>query len=432
MFATSSEMLTRRMALFIAASACLLALALAPCRAGATTSTDVKRAMTALSGGAGAYAWNITDGRAVAGRNAGTGRIIASNAKLFTAATVLARFGTGGRFSTGIYSDGSLVEGTLTGDIYLRGGGDPLFGNASYVTPNFGSDATLEKLAQELEDAGVKKITGQIFGDETAFDARRGTAYSGYARNSDIGGTLGGLIANKGFVRGRWQANPPVFAAQRLRSALRAVGITVGSKIAAKATPSGAERLASVRSLPMSALIRQMNKPSNNYLAEMLAKSAAMPVGAADDDDDGGIVPLGSASATTASGTTAAQRHAATFGSRVRLADGSGLSRSDNAAPREVVDLLRGVQKGPAFADFKASLPIAGVDGTLASRMRRSIARRNCSAKTGTLSNVSALSGYCTTAGGDLVAFSILQNRVAPTAARAQQDRVAGQLAGLN
>lgn len=422
----------RRTALFVAATACLFALALAPAPAEATTSTDVKRAMTRLSGGAGAYAWNITDGRAIAGRNAGKGRIIASNAKLFTAATVLARYGTGGRFSTSIYADGSLAAGTLTGDIYLRGGGDPLFGNASYVTTNFGSGATLEQLAQELEDAGVAKITGQIFADETAFDARRGTAYSSYTRNSDIGGTLGGLIANKGFVRGRWQGNPPVFAAQRLRSALRAVGIAVGSKVSAKATPSGARRLASVRSLPISALVRQMNKASNNYLAEMLAKSAAMPVGAADDDDDGGLVPIGSASATTASGNGVSQRHAASFGSRVRLSDGSGLSRADNAAPREVVDLLRGVQKTVAFADFKASLPIAGVDGTLATRMRRSIAFRKCSAKTGTLSNVSSLSGYCTTAAGDLVAFSILQNRVAPAAARAQQDRVVGQLAGLN
>jgi D-alanyl-D-alanine carboxypeptidase/D-alanyl-D-alanine-endopeptidase (penicillin-binding protein 4) len=411
---------------------CAALLAFAPAHAAASTNADVKRAMTALSGGAGAYAWNITDARAVAGRNPGAGRILASNTKLFTTAAVLARYGTGGRFSTNVYADGSLAAGTLTGDIYLRGGGDPLFGNAAFVTTNFGSGATIEKLAQELEDAGVKKITGQIYGDETVFDSRRGTAYSGFSRNGDIGGMLGGLIANKGFVRGRWQANPPVFAAQRLRSALRNAGITVGSKTGAKSTPTGAKRLASVRSLPMSALVRQMDKPSNNYLAEMLAKSLALPAGAADDDDDGGLVPLGGTSATTASGNNASRQFAATLGSRVNLADGSGLSRSDNAAPREVVDLLRGVQKSAAFGDFKAALPIAGVDGTLAARMKRTAAARKCSAKTGTLSNVSSLSGYCTTAGGDLVAFSLLQNRVAPGVARGQQDRVAAQIAALN
>jgi D-alanyl-D-alanine carboxypeptidase/D-alanyl-D-alanine-endopeptidase (penicillin-binding protein 4) len=401
-------------------------------RAEASTSTDVKRAMTALSGGAGAYAFNITDGRAIAGRNAGAGRIIASNTKLFTTAAILARYGTGGRFSTGVWANGSLAAGTLTGDIYLRGGGDPLFGTAAFVTTNFGSGATVEKLADDLKDAGVKKITGQIYGDESVFDARRGTAYSGYARNGDIGGMLGGLMVNKGWVSGRWQANPPVYAAQRLRSAIRAVGITVGSKTSAGTTPAGSKRLASVRSLPMSALVRQMDKPSNNYLAEMLAKSLAMPVSAADDDDDGGLVPLGNTSATTASGNSVSRRHAATFGSKVSLTDGSGLSRADKAAPREVVDLLRGVQKTVAYTDFKAALPIAGVDGTLATRMRGSAAHRKCFAKTGTLSNVSSLSGYCTTVGGDLVAFSIAQNRVNPGAARPQQDRVAAQIAALN
>jgi D-alanyl-D-alanine carboxypeptidase/D-alanyl-D-alanine-endopeptidase (penicillin-binding protein 4) len=425
-------MLTRRTALFFAAFAFLLALALAPMRADASTSADVKRAMTALSGGSGAYAFNITDGHAIAGQNAGRGRILASNTKLFTSAAVLARYGTGGRFSTDVYADGTLTAGILTGDLYLRGGGDPLFGNASFVTTNFGSGATLEQLAQDLKTQGVKKITGTVYGDESVFDSRRGTAYSGFARSSDIGGTLSGLIVNKGFVGGRWQANPPAFAAQRMRAALQSAGITVTPKTAAGTTPVGAKRLAFVRSLPMSALVRQMDKPSNNYLAEMLAKSLAMPESAADDDADGGLVPLGNTSATTASGNSVSRRHAAAFGAKVKLADGSGLSRSDNAAPREVVDLLRGVQKSAAFADFKAALPIAGVDGTLSSRMRRTAAYRRCSAKTGTLSNVSALSGYCTTAGGDLVAFSILQNRVSPAAAHGQQDRVAALIAALN
>lgn len=420
------------MALFIAAAACLTALAVAPASSNASSRADVKRAMNALSGRAGAYAWNITDGRGIAARNAGSSRIIASNAKLFTAAAILSRYGTGGRFSTNIYADGSLAKGTLTGNLYLRGGGDPLFGNASFVTRNFGSRATLEQLAKNLKSAGVRKVTGRIYGDESVFDSRRGTVYSGFRRNGDIGGALGGLMVNKGFVRGRWQANPPAFAAQRMRAALRRVGIRVSSKTGTAKTPTTAKRLAYVRSLPASALVRQMNKPSNNYLAEVLAKTLAMPTSAADDDEDGGLVPLGKKSATTASGSRVSRRHAATFGSRVRLADGSGLSRSDRAAPREVVDLLRGMQKTVAYSDFKASLPIAGVDGTLSARMRRGSAYRKCFGKTGTLSNVSSLSGYCTTAGGDTVAFSILQNRVSPSAARAQQDRVAAQIAALN
>lgn len=426
MFPGSSKLFARA-ALPCAAALCL-ALA-AP--AGATTSTDVKRAMNALGGGAGAYAWNVTDRHAVAGRKASTARILASNTKLFTTAAVLARYGTGGRFSTGVYTDGSISGGVLSGDIYIRGGGDPLFGNASYVTTNFGSGATLESLAKSVKAAGVKQITGTIYGDESAWDAKRGTAYSNWGRSSDIGGVLGGLIVNKGFVSGRYQSNPPVYAAQRLAAALKSAGVTVSSKAAAKTTPASARRIASVRSLPMSALVRQMDKPSNNYLAEMLVKSLAMPASAGDDDSDGGEVPLGAKRATTQRGYTAAERFAAGLGSKVRLIDGSGLSRSDHAAPREVVDLLRGVQRRVQFTDFKAALPIAGVDGTLASRMRSTAAYKKCSAKTGTLSNVSSLSGYCTSAGGDLIAFSILQNRVSPSAAHGQQDRVAAAIAGL-
>lgn len=428
MFSATSEKLTRRVLLALFA---LLCIAL-PAQASATTNADVKRAMNNLSGGAGAYAYNITDSKAVAGRSSGTARIIASNAKLFTSAAALARYGTGGRFTTGIYTTGPLVGGVLNGDIYLRGGGDPLFGNSSFVTSNFGSGATLEALAKNLKTQGITEITGGIFGDETVFDTKRGTAYSGWGRSADIGGVLGGLIINKGYVRGRYQANPPVFAAQRLRVAIKNAGIDIGAKTLAGATPTNARRLTYVKSLPISAIVRQMNKPSNNYLAEMLIKSLALPATAADDDTDGGEVALGSTRATTRDGYTAAERFSATLGSRVRLIDGSGLSRSDHAAPREVVDLLRGMQKGITFDDFRASLPIAGVDGTLYNRMTRSVAKKKCQAKTGTLSNVSSLSGYCTTAAGDLVAFSVLQNRVSPSPARLQQDRVAGAIAGLN
>lgn len=402
-----------------------------PVGAEATTNRDVKRAMNRLSGSSGAYAYNLTDGSAVAGRRQSSVRILASNTKLFTAAAALARYGTGGRFSTGLFASGSIGGGVLTGDLYLRGGGDPLFGGKAFVTQNFGSQATLESLAGQLAARGITRVTGTIYGDEAVFDVRRGTSYSGWRTSGDIGGLLGGLIVDKGFARGRWQSNPAVYAAQRLRNALKAENVKVSSKTAAAATPATATRIASVRSLPISALVRQMDKPSNNYLAEMLLKGLSLPKRAADDDSDGGEVPLGSKTATTTRGARVAVRHAKTFGSQVRLSDGSGLSRGDRAAPREVVDLLRGVQQTVAFNDFRASLPIAGVDGTLAKRMRGTSAYKSCQAKTGTLSNVSALSGYCTTTSGDLVAFSVLQNRVAPWAAHAQQDRVAAAIAGL-
>jgi D-alanyl-D-alanine carboxypeptidase/D-alanyl-D-alanine-endopeptidase (penicillin-binding protein 4) len=405
----------------IALSALALTLLVAS-TAGATTNVDVKAAMNKLGGGAGAYAYNVTDGHAVAGRNSNVSRILASNTKLFTGAAALARYGTGGRFATSIYTSGTVTGGVLTGDVYLRGGGDPLFGNASFVTTNFGSRATVEQLAKNLEARGVTSITGRVYGDETAFDSRRGMS-------SDVGGILSGLIFNKGYTSGKYQTNPPLFAAQKLSTALRAAGVDVGKKSAVGTTPTDARRLTFVTSLPMSALVRQMAKPSNNYLAEMLVKSLALPESAA--DDDGGVVPPGSRPASTFAGDAWARKHAASFGSKVALYDGSGLSRGDKSAPREVVDLLRGVSKSTAITDFRAALPIAGVDGTLANRMKNTAAHRRCSAKTGTLSNVSTLSGYCTSATGDTIAFSILQNRVNPSVAHGQQDRLAAAIAGL-
>ena len=205
----------------------MLALALAPARADATTSADVKRAMTALSGGAGAYAWNITDGRASQAATPARGRIIASNTKLFTTAAVLARYGTGGRFSTGIYADGSLAEArspatstcaaaaTRCSERQLR-----------HHELRLGRDR--RKARAGTRRAGIKKITGQIYGDETAFDARAAPAYSGYAPQQRHRRHARRPDRQQGLRRRSLQANPPVFAAQRLRVAIRQSGITVG------------------------------------------------------------------------------------------------------------------------------------------------------------------------------------------------------------
>jgi D-alanyl-D-alanine carboxypeptidase/D-alanyl-D-alanine-endopeptidase (penicillin-binding protein 4) len=132
---------------------------------------------------------------------------------------------------------------------------------------------------------------------------------------------------------------------------------------------------------------------------------------------------------TTAAGARAAMAYARSLGARVKLVDGSGLSRSNRAAPREVAQLLDALRDQPGFSDLYASLPVAGRDGTLAPRMRSGPARGNCRAKTGTLTGVSALSGYCTTRSGRTLVFSVLMNRANVYTARAVQDRVAQTLA---
>jgi D-alanyl-D-alanine carboxypeptidase/D-alanyl-D-alanine-endopeptidase (penicillin-binding protein 4) len=125
-----------------------------------------------------------------------------------------------------------------------------------------------------------------------------------------------------------------------------------------------------------------------------------------------------------------ATKYARSLGVRVKLVDGSGLSRSDKAAPREVAELLDGLRDKPGFSKLYKSLPIAGRDGTLASRMRSGPARGHCRAKTGTLTGVSALSGYCITRSHRMLAFSVLMNNANVYTARSIQDRIAQALAG--
>jgi serine-type D-Ala-D-Ala carboxypeptidase/endopeptidase (penicillin-binding protein 4) len=158
------------------------------------------------------------------------------------------------------------------------------------------------------------------------------------------------------------------------------------------------------------------NKPSDNFFAEMLLKDVgreATGVG------------------TTAGGARVAAEFARSLGARARIVDGSGLSRGNRASPLRVVRLLTAMQARDEFDAWYASLPIAGRDGTLSSRMNRGAARGRCHAKTGTLSNVSALSGYCEARSGDLYAFSILMNGVYPSSARRLQDRMAQALAAV-
>jgi D-alanyl-D-alanine carboxypeptidase/D-alanyl-D-alanine-endopeptidase (penicillin-binding protein 4) len=104
--------------------------------------------------------------------------------------------------------------------------------------------------------------------------------------------------------------------------------------------------------------------------------------------------------------------------------DGSGLSRGNRASPASIVRLLSTMYRRDDFDPFVDSLPVAGSDGTLYDRMRRGPAKFHCRGKTGTLSNVSVLSGYCEALSGDTYAYSILMNGVYPTGARRLQDRM--------
>lgn len=383
--------------------------------------TALARAMGPAGSSSGAQVVNADTGRTVFSWRHTTPRILASNTKLYTTAAALARYGRDGTLATEVRGSGGLGgQGVWRGDLHLVGGGDPTFGSRSFSLRAYGSTrSTVEALAEQLYEIGIRRVAGRVTGDESGFDSLRGGPDSGYGTSIWVG-PLSALGYNRGLAAESgtsFQANPPAFAAARLTDALRRKGIRVRDLPRAGRTPPSADGLAVAESPSMSRLAALANKPSDNYVAEMLLKSLAMQA---------------TGRGTTTTGARIAARFARRVGGRpTRLVDGSGLSRANRASPYRVVRLLMGIRRRDEFRPFLKSLSVAGHDGTLGPRMRRGPARGHCRGKTGTLSNVSAVSGFCRARSGDTYAFSILMNGVDPYGARRLQDSMLQAIAGV-
>ncbi|MCB0877097.1 MAG: D-alanyl-D-alanine carboxypeptidase/D-alanyl-D-alanine-endopeptidase [Solirubrobacterales bacterium] len=338
-------------------------------------------------------------------RNAGHTRKLASNEKLFTTITALHRLGPKGRIETRVKIRGRVAaKGKLKGDIYLIGGGDPSFGGGGVAD-----------LAEQVRKAGIRRVSGRVIGDDSVFDRRRGVPDSNWGPSPYIA-PLSGLVYNGSTYDG----DPAKEAARAFRSGLRDAGVRVGGKVKVDRIPAKlrkADAIAEYESPKLATLVRATNKDSINFYAEMLLKRLWATPGR---------------KGTTNGGVKAVERFARSAGSKVKARDGSGLTSGNKASPRNVVRLLVAAQRDDELAKplFK-SLSIAGKDGTLANRMEGSPAAGRCRGKTGTLTGVSNLSGYCRTKDG-LVAFSLLMNGVPSTsAAHDVQDAMVAQIARL-
>ena len=389
-----------------AALACLL-LALVPAAAAAASRSATARALAAqmrsAGSGSGALVVDLDTGDQIYALRAGTPRMPASVQKLYTSATTLRRLGASGRLTTTVLAETPPdAAGVVRGDLYLQGGGDPTF---DVLDSN--------RLAQQVADAGVVAVTGRVIGDETAFDARRGVPSSAFRLTSEVG-PLSALTFNRGRTGRRspyWQNRPANFAAGQFTKQLRALGVAVAAGARRGRTAEAAVPLGAWRSQPVTVLLHEMNPPSDNFMAEMLIKVLGDRFG-----------PTGS----TAAGARVISDELAELELAPTIVDGSGLSRSDRTSPRDVVGLLTALDGEAAFT---GSLAVAGRSGTLETRMRGTVAQDRCRAKTGTLRDVSALAGYCTTTSGSTVAFAFLMNYVNPYGARLLQDRMAIALA---
>ncbi|MBC8101941.1 MAG: D-alanyl-D-alanine carboxypeptidase/D-alanyl-D-alanine-endopeptidase [Cytophagales bacterium] len=440
---------------------------------------------------------SLIDGRTLYERNPDLALVPASNMKLLTATAALVKLGTDFRYKTTLLHTGSIDRnGTLNGDLYLRGSGDP----------SLDSKRLLE-MAQKLRAAGVQKINGRILADATAFDDQRigdgwqwdDEAYYYSAQvaglNCDenvialevrpadrigapaqvvVGGADSRLLAfeqtryvqvtNRAvttpgattgaaglstgikpeaklrFSRARATnelivggviplgsapvsealtiEDPALFTATRFGELCPVGGVNLPSvkdrRIEKGKTPPTATLLVETESTPLGDLVKQFLKRSDNLFGEALLKTVG-----------GG---------TTGAGVQAVVdvlKDGGVDSSGLTMADGSGLSRTDTVTPRLLTSLL-------IFADRKLDtdrrgalingLPEAGIDGTLRNRMKGTAAEAHVRAKTGSLSNVSSLSGYLQTKRGERLVFSILMNNFAlgnARAARAAQDAIA-------
>jgi len=345
-------------------------------------------------------------------------RPLASNMKLFTTATALSRLGPEYRIPTKVFRDGPVdAKGVLRGSLYLQGGGDPALGTPAFYNAYFGGLGTnIFALTPQIKAAGIKSITGRLYADDTVFDRRRGVADSGYATSPYIG-PLSGLAFNSGFAGATstsgFSSDPAKLAVGKLA---RSLGGIVPSHTALGPTPPDAERVAMVRSPTLDRIVNLTDVYSNNYFAEMLIKLLGARFGG---------------TGTTAAGANVVEAFARAHGSAVSAVDGSGLTRSNRSSPREIVDLLLGMQEDEAGEEFIQDLALTGQEGTVASRMEGTAAYGRCRTKTGTISGVSNLSGYCFNRSGRVMAFSILMAGVGNlTLAHLNQDRIAAAVAG--
>ena len=404
-------------------AAALLAGPAAELAAASPLGTLKKAFRTNLNAGGGrngALVVDMTTGRTLYSYRPTVGRMPASNEKLYTTATALLRFGPTAQLQTAIYGVGSLAsDGTFDGNLYLRGGGDPSFGSNTFDSYFYGKNvtgATMQSLVAQLVQRGIKSIDGYVYGDASYLDAARGTRPYHFQASFDLGSPLSGLEYNRGWtdLHGySFQTNPPLYAAQQLLAALRAAHVKVMRKRAvAGTTPIGAPALASVSSPAMSTLIALTNTPSDNLFAETLIKD----LGAS----------FGGRGSTAAGAAVVRAELASEFGIQPTLYDGSGLSRSDSSSPLDIVTVLEHMAGN---ADFVGSLAVAGETGTLQDEMVGTAAQGRCRGKTGTLSNVSALSGYCLARDGHTLVFSILQNYVNPYTEHPLQNKMVVALA---
>jgi len=341
-------------------------------------------------------------------RNAGRVFMPASNQKILTGAVALAQLGPGYRYRTTIMKRGTLANGVLDGDLIVIGRGDPTLSDR---IQGKAMNAMLA-IADSLAGRGVRRVSGSLKRGGDAFpDSIHGYGWEWDDFTTSSGAPVDELLYNEGMttvVERTGQRDTVVSVATRnpsrsflaaLDTALALRGIqVVGGVSDSLADTTATETLYSFQSLPLRDILPHFEKPSQNQIGEILLKTIGLErtgVGTAD------------------SGAAVVSRQLLAWGAEqdgFKVYDGSGMSRHNLVSPETIVRTLVAIQKDTAYGAFYNALPVAGVDGTLRTRMIGTPASGNMRAKTGTLEFVRSLSGYITAANGDQLVFSMLSN----------------------
>ncbi len=416
----------------------------------------------------------------------------ASDMKLFTSAASLILLGSSYSYETNFYVNGDLEKGVIKGDLIIHGSGDPTISNRFYE----GNETVLfENWADSLKSKGIWVIDGSILGDDSEFDnegygkgwsqdyesswfAAPSSALSyndncieikiepseinypakitllpdtkfvtliskvvttdDNSQNSISARRLRGtnLISVTGNIKKNSMtvvehisiSDPTMYFLTVLKEVFARKGITVkgragGIESANKNISSDDLTLIYThKSNSLGLIIKELNKNSNNFYAEQILKSIGL------EEYNFGSVE---------NGVKACKELYSSMGinpDNLVMADGSGLSRLNLVTPRQIVNLLSYMYKREEYTKFYESLPIAGVDGTLIDRMKKTVAENNVRAKAGYNTNVSSLSGYLKTISGEPLVFSIMVNNflAPPALANYIQDNVCNRLINFN
>jgi D-alanyl-D-alanine carboxypeptidase/D-alanyl-D-alanine-endopeptidase (penicillin-binding protein 4) len=436
----------------------------------------------------GVLVTSLETGDTLYARNAGKLLMPGSTMKIVTLAAAAQQLGWDYTYETRLVATGAIDRGVLHGDLVVIGSGDP-----SLVDRDGMATGLFADWWTQLQANGIHTVTGRLVGDDNTFDDEElgaGWAWddltNGFATGVGAlqynentarvtvtpGATIGspasvaiapadsGLVVQNALrttppgtpasvqarrlpgsarlemhgsiplgsaavARTVSVANPTLFFVNTARDALVAAGIDIRGPAVdidditdAPSRESGT-LIATYRSPPLSTLAATMMKASQNLYAETLLKTLGAATG----------------SPTMTASREAAQRILRQWGiapDGVVQVDGSGLSRYNYVTPDALVAILRHVDSDARLrGPFEASLPVAGRDGTLATRMQGTAAEGRVRAKTGSLANVRALAGYATSAGGEPLVFAILANNygTAPDAVVTAIDAIAVKLA---